>query len=58
MNQTLPSCHLRPVCDRNDQMIHTWTAPDHGNTICDSQSTHKQIEVITTQHSLKHVKLA
>jgi len=44
----LPLYHLRPVCDRNNPMIHTLTVPAHGNIISDSQSTHKQAEVVIT----------
>ena len=43
----IPFCCLRPVCDRNNPMIHTLTVPAHGNTICDPQSKHKQAEVVT-----------
>jgi len=41
MNVIIPFYHHRPVCDRNNPMTHTLTAPVHGNTACDSQSTHR-----------------
>jgi len=38
---TLPFCHLRPVCDQNSPTFHTWPAPVRGNTACDSQSANQ-----------------
>jgi len=37
---SLPFYHLHQVCDQNNQMIHTLTAPACGNTACDSESIH------------------
>ena len=51
VNFTLPSCFRRPVCDRYNPMIHTLTAPGHGNAICSSQSTHQQTKSIKSQYT-------
>ena len=37
---SLPFYHLHQVCDQNNQMIHTLTAPARGNIVCDSKCTH------------------
>ena len=44
----VPSCHRHLECDQYNPMTHTSIVPALGNTTCDLQSTHQQINVISS----------